>query len=159
MNDKQKKIIRNTLIVLLGLITTFGFVCFIITKIPSIQDIDFIKNYANYIQWMGLFFPTFLGVLFKFVLGQYQAKVINDTLEKANISNENIQVSINTLPKPKKPKNKAYFKYGDYVFYVDSNVIYVEYKNKDQTTNYKEAKIAFSEFIEKLRQDLPTQII
>lgn len=114
MNDKQKKIIRNTLIVLLGLITTFGFVCFIITKIPSIQDIDFIKNYANYIQWMGLFFPTFLGVLFKFILGQYQAKVIKDTLDKSNISNENKEIVLSTIPYKKqstkqtknKPKSK-----------------------------------------------------
>lgn len=110
MNDKQKKIIRNTLIVLLGVATTFGFVCFIITKIPSIQEMDFIKNYANYIQWIGLFFPTFLGTLFKFILGQYQARVIDNVIEKSNISNENKEVILATVKNQKassKPtKNK-----------------------------------------------------
>ena len=159
LNDRQKKIIRNTLISLLGVITTFGFVCFIITKIPNLQEIDFIKNYANYIQWIGLFFPTFVGVLFKFILGQYQAKVINDNLENRGLSKEIKQVSTNTTPKPKKPNSKSYFEYNGYIFYVDNDCIYVKCPRKSEIEHYKDLKVALGEFIEKVRKDLPTQLI
>ena len=111
MNEKQKKIIRNTFIVILGIITTFGFVCFIISTIPSLKNIDFIKNYAEYIKYIGLFFPTFFGSLCKFILSKYHEKVIKDTINKADISNENKQEII-TIIESKKPmikpnKNKS----------------------------------------------------
>lgn len=157
IENRQKKIITNTLLLIGILITLFGVVIWILTSkdLPLYNEL-----WAEIIGKISALFPTILGILIKIILSM----IIKKQNIKA-IDNHLIESGIKPLSEIKQSNKSAknelkdYFHYKDYHFKVSKNKIVIIFNEKDTIDNYKELKVALGEFIEKVRQDLPTQLI
>ena len=157
MDNRQKKIITNTLLIIGILITLFGISVWILTsKNLPLEN----KTWAEILGKVGALFPTILGVIVKVVISIFMRKQ-----NIKAIDNHLIESGIKPLSEIKqsnrgtKNELKDYFHYKDFHFKVSKNKIVIVFEEKDVINNYKELKVALGEFIEKVRQDLPTQLI
>lgn len=154
MENKQKKIIINTFVFLLVSIT-IG--CFVILML-SIDTIP--QEWAKYVGYIGTFCPTIIGVIAKLyisvIVRKLNIKAIDNHLKESGIKPLS---DIKQSNKGSKNELKDYFHYNGYHFKVSKNKIVISFEPKDDISHYKSLKSAINEFIEKVREDLPTQLI
>lgn len=154
MEQRQKKIIVNTLITIAVLIT---LACFVILML-SIDTIP--EKWADYVGYVGTFAPTIIGIIVKvylsFIIRKQNIKAIDNHLVESGVKPLS---EIKQSNKSTKNELKDYFHYKDYHFKVSKTKIVITFNEKDEENNYKELKVALGEFIEKVRKDLGSQLI
>lgn len=151
--ERQKKIILWTLITIGILIMLAGIV------IAGLSNGDVIKdNWGKIVGSVASIAPMVIGLIGKFILGLYQNKKQIKNIDK-HLKESGIKPLSENKEVHKSSDLKDYFHYRDYHFKVSKNKIIITFQEKNEADNYKELKVALSEFVEKVRKDLSTQLI
>ena len=164
LDTRQKKIIKwfsisFILIGVLGLSITWLY--FIVNDWTSTKE-----QIRLLIAWLFTNFGSLaFGIFLKYLANKLMLKNNKREIEQLHIDYgltkqwKEASDSNNTTPQEKTPKN-CYFRHKKFYFIVEKNgEIKIIYTPKDKINDYKDLKEALNEFIEKVRLDLPTQMI
>lgn len=155
LDNKQKKIIRNIIFTILGILSILGLVCYVIKQVPSLQENDFVKNYAQYISILSFGFPIIIGFFIKYILGRHQQNQIEETLQRYGVE---VVKPIKQTKNPYKIKEKPYFEYQEFKFWVDNDKILIIFSDLDSALNKQQRnerlQKALNELSNKIRIDL-----
>ena len=163
IDERQKKIIKWFS---LGLLLACVIALSITWLVFIVNDWQSTKEQIRLlIAWLFTNFGSIsLGIFLKYIANRMMLKQNKREIEQLHIDyglskQWKEQDSSKTPQEAKTPKN-TYFKYKRFYFLIEKNgEIKIIFKPKDQVNDYKELKEALNEFIEKVRLDLPTQLI
>lgn len=154
LDQKQKAIIRNVFFAILTLVSILGMVCYIIQKIPELQNNDFVKHYAPFISILAFGFPIIIGFFTKYLLGRHQQNQIEQTLKNYGVE---IVKKEKQTKNPYKIKEQPYFEWNEFKSWVHDDKILLVF-DIDSKYNKKEKYNRINQFLcelnNKIRQDM-----